>query len=550
MSWLDRIERLGNALPDPITLFAVGALGVMLVSDLAVRAEWTVYKHSSVQAMDVVRQADGEPLRHPLTGAAVRIPRVDAEGQPVREIAKDPVRARSLLSSDGLYYAVSSLVDNFKNFPPLAVVLVGMLGIGLADRTGFIAAMLRASLVAVPGRLLTPAVFAIGVLSSLALDAGYVVLPPIAAALYAAVGRSPAAGLAAVFAGVAAGFSANLMVTSLDTILAGFSEAGARLVDPDYRVAATANLWFLIASTGLLTLVGWATSAWWVEPRLSAKPPDEGGPPAEAGEEAVGLSAPEKKALVIALIAAVAVLVVMVLATRFPGAPLYGMDGRFPRWVSAVVPLLFIGFLVPGIAYGIAIGTIRSDRDAAKLLGETMAGMGPYIALAFFAAQFIEYFRYSGLGEMLAIAGGGFLAQAQLPAGGLVACFVLVVAVANMMIGSMSAKYAFFAPVFVPMFMQVGISPELTQAAYRVGDSVTNVITPLNPYLVIILAFLRRYVPRAGLGTLLSMMIPYALAFGAAWLLLLMIWVSAEVPLGPGGPLFIEANATPASITP
>ncbi|NNL84517.1 MAG: AbgT family transporter [Myxococcales bacterium] len=545
MSWLDRIERLGNALPDPITLFALGALGVMLVSDLAVRAEWTVYKHSSVQALDVVRGADGEPLRHPLTGEAVRIPRLDVEGRPVREIAKDPVRARSLLSSEGLYFAVSSLVENFKNFPPLAVVLVGMLGIGLADRTGFIAAMLRASLVAVPGRLLTPAVFAIGVLSSLALDAGYVVLPPIAAALYAAVGRSPAAGLAAVFAGVAAGFSANLMVTSLDTILAGFSEAGARLVDPDYRVAATANLWFLMASTGLLTIVGWATSAWWVEPRLAAKPPDEGGPLAEAGEAAVGLSVPEKRALWIALVAAAVVLLVMVLATRIPGAPLHGMDGRFPRWVSAVVPLLFIGFLVPGIAYGIAIGAIRSDRDAAKLLGETMAGMGPYIALAFFAAQFIEYFRYSGLGEMLAIAGGGFLARADLPAGGLVASFVVVVAVANLLIGSMSAKYAFFAPVFVPMFMQVGISPELTQAAYRVGDSVTNVITPLNPYLVIILAFLRRYVPRAGLGTLLSMMIPYALAFAAAWLLLLLVWVAAEAPLGPGGPLFVEASLSP-----
>ena len=287
MSWLDRVERLGNLLPDPITLFAVGALGVMVLSHAAVEMHWTVYKRTSVQAMDVVRQADGEPVRNPLTGAPVRIPRVDDEGLPVREIAQDPVRARSLLSSEGLYFAVSSLVENFKNFPPLVVVLVGMLGIGLADRTGFISAFLRATLINVPGPLLTPAVFAVGVVSSLALDAGYVVLPPIAAALYAAVGRSPAAGLAAVFAGVAAGFSANLMVTSLDTILAGFSEAGARLVDPDYRVAATANLWFLIASTGLLTFVGWATSSWWVEPRFADKTAEDGGP-TEASDHAVG----------------------------------------------------------------------------------------------------------------------------------------------------------------------------------------------------------------------------------------------------------------------
>src|SRR5512145_2700965 len=259
MPLLDRIERAGNALPDPTTLFAVGALLVILLSQLAVSLDWQV-ENTVTREM---RGVDGAPLVDPVSGAAQR----------------EPVRAKSLLSSDGLYWALSSLVDNFKSFPPLAIVLVGMLGIGLADRSGFLGAALKALLLAMPARLLTPAVVFVGVQSSMALDAGYVVLPPVAAALYAAVGRSPLAGIAAVFAGVAAGFSANLLVTSLDAILAGFTEASAHIVDARYAVAATANLHFMIASTFLLTAVGWAVTALWVEPRLAGKPAAEGGPP-------------------------------------------------------------------------------------------------------------------------------------------------------------------------------------------------------------------------------------------------------------------------------
>ncbi len=505
MSLLDRIERLGNRLPDPTTLFLVGAVGVMLLSDLAVRLDWSVEK--TVAAPDGV-------------GTVV-----------------EAVRANSLLSSDGAYWAISSLVANFRDFPPLAIVLVGMLGIGLADRTGFIGALLKATLLRVPPSLLTPAVFFVGVLSSVALDAGYVVLPPVAAVLFHAVGRSPLVGLAAVFAGVSAGFSANLVVTSLDTILAGFSEAGAALLDADYAVAATANLWFMIASTFALTAVGWAVTAYWVEPRLENKPAEEGGPGGDVDPADAELGDEERRGLRVALVVLGGVLALMVAATWIPGAPLHGMAGRFPRWVAAIVPLLFLGFLLPGLAYGIATRSIRSDRDAAKVLGETMAGMGPYIVLAFFAAQFISYFRYSGLGEMSAIAGGQILAQAALPAPVLMVAFVLVVALANLFIGSMSAKYAFFAPVFVPMFMQVGISPELTQAAYRVGDSISNVVTPLNPYVVIILVFMQRFVPKAGIGTLVALMLPYALAFLVAWSVLLVAWMMLGLELGPGGPL-------------
>jgi aminobenzoyl-glutamate transport protein len=275
-----------------------------------------------------------------------------------------------------------------------------------------------------------------------------------------------------------------------------------------------------------------------VEPRYAGKPPDEGGPAPGAVDEAeTALSPDERRALLLASGAAGAAFALFAALTWIPGMPLHGLDGVFPRWVRAIVPLLFLGFLLPGLVYGFAIGRLANDRDVAAIFSETMAGMGSYIVLAFFAAQFIAWFAHSNLGEMLAITGGRALAAANLPAPLLMVGFIGVVGIGNLFIGSMSAKYAFFAPVFVPMFMAAGISPELTQAAYRVGDSVTNVITPLNPYVVIILTFMQRSVPRAGIGTLVALMLPYAITFGVVWSAGLALWVWLGVPLGPEGPL-------------
>ncbi|MBM4385196.1 MAG: AbgT family transporter [Deltaproteobacteria bacterium] len=534
MSALDTIERLGNKLPDPATLFLVGALGVIALSEIAVRLDWSVEKRGTREVREQVLGADGAPLIDAATQQPVTRAVLDpATGQVAREAFSQPLAPRSLLSSEGAHFALASLVDNFKAFPPLAVVLVGMLGIGLAERVGLIGVLLRAALGSAPPALLTPVVVFLGVSSSLATDAGYVVLPPVAAALYAAAGRSPLAGIAASIAGVAAGFSANLLPSGIDTIMMGFSTAAARLVAPQYEVTATANLYFMQASTILLTAVGWFVTARWVEPRLAA----QGVAAPEASANAT-LSASEKRGLGAASVAFAVLAALLVAAVAIEGAPLHGAAGNNPKWVAAIVPLMFVMFFVPGLAYGFRAGTLKNDRDAARLLGESMAAMGPYIVLAFFAAQFIEYFRWSGLGEMLAIAGGAVLTRADLPAPLLLACFIVLVTAANLSISSMSAKYAFFAPVFVPMFMQVGISPELTQAAYRVGDSITNCITPLNPYLVISLVLMQRYAPKSGLGTLVAMMLPYSLAFLATWTLLLVAWVVLGIPLGPGAPLW------------
>lgn len=503
---LGAIERLGNRLPDPATLFLLGTLLLMALSQLAVALGWSVQK--------TVLEAGG-----PVT------------------VSVEPV---SLLTSDGLYWLLSSLVANFRDFPPLAIVLVGMLGIGLAERSGFLPALLRASLARVPARWLAPMVVFAGVSSSLAVDAGYVVLPPIAAALFRAAGRSPIAGIAAAFAGVAGGFGANLVPTGLDPLLAGLTESGARLVDPGYAVAATCNWWLMAASTLLLTAVGgWVTDRI-VEPRLRRGHGDPEPAPASGGDL---LAAEERRGLRAGLLVLALTLAAIALAVVLPGAPLHGSAGRTPRWVASIVPLLFVALALPGLAHGVAARTIRSDRDAARMLADTMAALGPYLVLAFFAAQFVACFGQSRLGEMLAVAGGELLARAALPTPLLLALFVVAVAAGNLVMASASAKYAFLAPVFVPMFMQVGVSPELTQAAYRVGDSITNAVAPLNPYLVIVLMLVQRYARDAGIGTLVATMLPYSLAFGVAWIALLAAWVALGLPLGPAGPLLYPAPA-------
>jgi aminobenzoyl-glutamate transport protein len=524
MRLLDWIERIGNGLPDPITLFVLGTLAVMVVSHAAWKYEWRVQR----VAPQVVDEAGSASDGGAAGGRIVWVPLEEAE------------TARSLLTSEGLFWAISTMKDNFINFPPLGVVLVGMLGIGVAEASGLIAACLKSFMQVVPPRLLTPAVVFLGIESSLALDAGYIVLPPLAAALYKAAGRSPLAGIAAAFAGVAAGFNANLLVTGLDPMLAALTQLGAAPIDSEYRVAATCNWYFMIVSTVTMTLAGWAVTAWFVERRLADKSVAEGGPAPASKDDLADqqLSPTERRGLTFAATAIVLTLGVFIIAAAVPGFPLAGEGERFARWIESIVPIIFFVFLVPGIVYGVSTGTIGNDRDLAKMLVEAMSNMAPIIVLAFFAAQFIAYFDYSNLDTMLALAGGRMLAEAELSPFWLVLAFIGAVAFFNLFIGSMSAKYSLLAPIAVPIMMMSGISPELTQAAYRVGDSVTNVITPLNPYLVIVLVYLQRYVPHGGMGTLISAMVPYTVAFLAVWTLQILVWMILGAELGIAGPLY------------
>jgi len=516
---------VGNRLPDPATLFLIGTLVVMFASFLASRLDLAV-QHVALVREGAETAAQG--------GAVVSWePVFEADGAPRTTTPRD------LLSRDGIFWLLSSMVKNFTGFAPLGVVLVGMLGIGLAERVGLMGALLKVCMRFVPAHLLAPTVIFVGIMSSMGLDAGFVVLPPLAAALFCAAGRSPLAGIAAVIAGVSAGFNANLFVTGLDPVLAAFTMKGAQVLDPEYAVSPACNWWFMIASTFVMTLLGWWTTVALVEKRLAGVAPEHGGPAARPDTtlESDALAPAEARALRSTLLVMGGIVGLTLSAIFVPGAPLYGAGLQFDRWVEAIVPLLFLTFAIPSVVYGVSIGRIATDKDAARMLVETIASMAPVIVLAFFAAQFIEAFKHSRLDQMLALWGGQQLGELAMPRELLIVAFIGVAMAFNLMMASMSAKYAMLAPIFVPMFMMVGISPELTQAAYRIGDSVTNVITPLNPYLVIVLVFVKQYVPRAGMGTLIATLLPYALVFAIAWPLLLLGWMALGLPLGPDGGL-------------
>jgi aminobenzoyl-glutamate transport protein len=512
---LNAVEWAGNKLPDPVTLFVIGALLVPVLSQVVYEIEWEV------------------ALVEPAT--------VDGEST-LRETG-ETLSAVPMLTWENLYGLVKGLKDNFIDFPPLGVVLVGMLGIGVAERSGLIAAVLKAIMLVVPTKLLTPAMVFVGVMSSAGMDAGYVVLPPVAALLYLSVGRSPLAGIAAVFAGVSAGFCANLAITGLDPMLSELSQSAAKLVDDRYAVAATCNWGFAAFSTFFLTFIGWAVTAWFVEPRLNARATEHGGPSdaATLDQHQQRIDADEKRGLIWAVLAMVGFAAAVVALVATPGALLHGTDAtsnNFSKWVVVIVPIIFFAFLVPALAYGIGAKTIKNDKDAARMMTEAMAAMAPIIVLAFFAGQFIAWFGQSNLGTMFAITGGRAIAEAGLPTWAVLIAFILLVAVLNLFIGSMSAKYTLLAPVFIPMFMiGASMSPELTQAAYRVGDSCTNIITPLNAYLIIILVFVQKYDKQAGMGTMIALMLPYSVVFLITWTALLLAWVSFGIPLGPEGPL-------------
>ena len=518
---LDRIERVGNALPDPMTLFVIGTVIVILAS-------WVV-------------SATG--YRAELTLAGESEPRFVAE-------------AWNVASQDGFKWLLSNLIDIFTGFAPLGLVLVAAIGIAVAEKSGLIAAALKLILLVVPASLLTPATFFAGVMSSMAVDAGYIVLPPLAAAVYRAVGRSPLVGLAAVFAGVASGFNANLFITGLDPMLAGMTQEGARMLDADYFVNPASNWWFMIASTLLVTAVGWLVTVRIVEPRLASKSPEEGGPGVPDGEEALSmqLEASEKRGLGIAAIASALTLGFLLLMYFAPFGFLHDAEGSigtgegqqaFPTWIANLVPLLLILFLVPGMAFGLTVGTIKSDRDVVKMMTEYMEVLGNYIVLAFFASIFVAVFGKSDLGRMVAIEGGNFLNDLGLPSSALMVAFIVLIAFLNLFVGSMSAKWAMLSVVFVPMFMTVGISPELTQSAYRIGDSVSNCITPLNSYLIIVLVYMQQFAKKSGMGSLIALMLPYSIALLIGWCILLAIWMGLGFPLGIDGGLTYDLSTAP-----
>ncbi|TFB13480.1 AbgT family transporter [Filobacillus milosensis] len=492
--FLDFIERAGNKLPHPVTLFAILALAVIVISAIV-----------------------------SMTGVSVEHP--GEEGK--------MVEVKSLLSKEGIRYIFENMVDNFIGFAPLGVVLATMLGIGVAERTGLISAGLRGFVQIVPNRLITAGLVFAGIMSSVASDAGYVVLPPLGAVIFAGLGRHPLAGLAAAFAGVSAGFSANLFLSATDAMLGELTIAA--VLDAGYAetMNIAMNYWFIIASVFLLTFVGaWVTEKI-VEPRLGEYKGDY-------REDLDGLDASEKKGLRWATISLIISVIGTALLIVPSGAPLRGDEGQIIQspFMSSLVPIILLLFFIPGLFYGIATKSIKNDKDVADQLSDTMASMGMFIVLAFTAGQFVAYFNETNMGLVLGVFGAEFLQAIEFGGIPLVIAFILVVGFINLFIGSASAKWAMLAPVFVPIMMGMGFSPEFTQMAYRIADSSTNIITPLMPYFAIIIAFAQKYDKKMGIGTLISVMFPYSIAFMVFWTAMLIVWMLFGIELGPGSPIF------------
>jgi len=501
-SWFQRllsvIERLGNLLPNPSTLFALLAATVVVLS-------W-------------VFSSMGVSVVHPATGQTVPVV--------------------NLLTIEGLHRMLLNVVPNFVGFPPLGTVLACLVGIAVAERSGLVTAGLRLIVLAAPRRWLTAIVVFGGILSHSGADVGYVLFIPLGAAMFHAVGRHPLAGLAAAFAGVSGGFSANIVLGTIDALLAGITQAAAAVVRPGLLVSPAANWYFLIAASVLITVVGtWVTEKI-VEPRLGAYTGEA------KREEIKPLDADEKRGLVYAVVAVLVVTAVVLWGTLTKGGFL--LDPKNPTFLASffirgLIFFIFFYGLVAGLAFGIGARTIRNDGDVIRGMDASVSTMGSYIVMAFFAAQFLAYFNWTNLGTVMAVKGAGLIKGLDLQDGPilLMVSLVLFTAVVNLVIGSASAKWTLLAPIFVPMFMLLGYTPELVQGAYRVGDSCTNIITPLNQYFPLILGFAARYVPKTGIGTMIAMMVPYSLAFLVAWTLMLVGWIALGLPVGPGAGLFL-----------
>jgi aminobenzoyl-glutamate transport protein len=411
-----------------------------------------------------------------------------------------------------------------------------MLGIAVAEGSGLLTAALKLLVLSSPRRLLTFTLVLAGVLSNMASEIGYVLVVPLGAVIFLGARRHPVAGMAAAFAGVSGGYSANLLLGTIDPLLAGITQEAARLVDPAYEVNPACNYYFMAASTFLIALAGtWVTERI-VEPRLGVYDGPE--KPEGTGER---VEPAEKRGLVFAALAAAVLTLVLLWGTVPAGGflrdPETGGLLRSP-FLSGIVALIFLGGALVGIAYGIGARTVRNDEDVVNAMSKSMGVLASYLVLVFFAAQFVAYFAWTNLGLILAIDGARALQAVGLGGPPLLIGFILVTAGVNLFMGSASAKWAIMAPVFVPMLMLLGYSPELTQAAYRVGDSSANVISPLMSYFALIVAFLQRYVPKAGIGTLVATMLPYTVVFLLIWTVLLVIWYVFDLPLGPGAPMF------------
>lgn len=496
--FLDIIERAGNRLPDPLFIF-IGLCGIVLV------ASW-------------ICAAAGVSAVNPATGKTIE--------------------AVNLLNQANLLRIVEEAIRNFSNFPPLGVVLAMMIGIGIAERSGWFEIMMRSAVASAPRGLIIPVIILVAILGNITADGAVVALPPIAAMVFIRLGFHPVAGLACAYASAIGAFSANLMVGVTDVLALAFTEPAAALIDADVPMNPAMNYYFIAASTFILLGVAWWVTCRIVIPRMGSWQNE--GDSHDAGYDAA-LKPQERKAMRLANLCLLALLLILLVLTVPDGTPLRNPEtgsliDKSPL-MKGIIFIITLLFLLPGLVYALVSGNARTGGDIARMMGDAMATMGPYIVIVFFAAQLLAFFNWSNLGTIVAIKGAEMLSGQHGVT--LVLGIVVLSAAVNLLIGSSSAKWAILAPIFVPMMMLLDFHPAFTQMAYRVGDSITNPITPMVPYMVLILSYAQRYVPNIGMGTLIAVLMPYTIAFSIFWTLMLVGWYLLGWPVGPGGPIHL-----------
>ncbi|MEZ9231792.1 AbgT family transporter [Vibrio amylolyticus] len=495
--FLNAIETAGNKIPDPAILF-FWALVIVWVSSAIL----------SNVSFDLI---------NPRTGDALEV--------------------NNLLTGEALASFMANMVTTFTGFAPLGIVLVAMLGVGVADASGFIQTGLKKMLNFTPAKLLTPMLILVAIVSHTAADAGYVLVIPLGGIIFHAAGRHPLAGIAAAFAGVSGGFSANFIPSGIDPLLAGFTQTAANVLDPEYIVNPLANIFFTGLSSFLIVGIGWWVTEKVIEPRLSNTPVDED---AEEAPDLGTFTEIESKAFRWAGWAMVAGIAALVFALMPEDSALRSPEGELTAFsaplMQSIVPLIFVLFVIPGIVYGRISGKFNSNNDIIKSMSETMSTMGAYIVMSFFCAQFLSAFGQSNIGTMLALYGAEGLKAMDLAGELTIVGMILLTAFVNLLVGSASAKWALIGPILVPMLMVVGISPELSQAAYRVGDSVSNIISPLMVFFPLVVVYCQRYVKSTGIGTLAALMMPFSIAMLIGWTIFLLAYWAFGIPLGINAP--------------
>ena len=510
LRFLDKVEIIGNRLPQPITLFAMLAIFIILLSGIGSAFEWSA-------TGELYDQAKGE-------------------------VTMQTVTVVNLMNIEGVTWMLTNMVNNFVTYAPLGIVLTLFFGIGVADGSGFLAVIIRKIAQSTPKWLVCPVIIFIGVCSNIVSTSATVILVPMAALIFLANGRHPLAGIAAAVGGLTGGYAANVLIGSDDPLLAGISTSAANILDPNYVVSPVCNWYFMFASAFFLAIVGSIVSKKIVEPALGKFDPEQAGEPL-ADVDFRDVSPRESKAMRVSLLVLLGMVVILVIMCIPPNSwlrnPETGSLIVKSTLMSAMIPLLTILFFVPSLIYGFMAGTFTCEKDVVKQINKTFASCVSLITLAFTASQFVKYFNYSKLGTLLAINGANLLSSINMPRILLLVLFILFVAFLNIFMNSGSAKWVIFAPLFIPMFMKLGISPELTQLVYRVGDSCTNSVTPLNSFLPFMLLMLCKYKKDSGIGTYVSLLLPYSLVFLVCWSIFLVIWLLLGIPIGPGSSLFM-----------